>query len=195
MSSNEYHFITHWQVKAALREVVDIIGDAESLPRWWPAVYLEVRVLEPGDAHGIGRRVSLYTKGWLPYTLRWSFRVTEANPPHGFTLVADGDFVGRGIWTFMADGDCVNITYDWKIEAEKPLLKRLSFVMKPLFAMNHRWAMARGEESLCLELERRHVPAAARRSIAPPPPATPSHPLRWLVYLLGFRERGRLIWT
>jgi len=186
MAANEYHFITHWQVKAALREVVDIIGDAESLPRWWPSVYLDVRVLEPGDADGIGRRVSLYTKGWLPYTLRWSFRVTEANAPHGFTLVAEGDFVGRGVWTFAQNGECVDIAYDWRIEAEKPLLKRLSFVMKPLFSMNHRWAMARGEESLRLELERRHTPAAARRSIAPPPPATPSNPLRWLVYVLGF---------
>lgn len=190
MAANEYHFITHWQVKAALREVVDIIGDAESLPRWWPSVYLDVRVLEPGDADGIGRRVSLYTKGWLPYTLRWSFRVTEANTPHGFALVAEGDFVGRGVWIFAQNGDCVDITYDWKIEGEKPLLKRLSFVLKPLFAMNHRWAMARGEESLRLELARRHTPAAARRSIAPPPPATPNNPLRWLAYMLGFHGKG-----
>jgi hypothetical protein len=48
--------------------------------------------------------VDLYTKGWLPYTLRWQFRVTESRSPYGFTIEALGDFVGRGIWTFAQDG-------------------------------------------------------------------------------------------
>jgi hypothetical protein len=42
--------------------------------------------------------------------------------------------------------------------------------MKPLLAANHRWAMARGEESLRLELERRQAPDAAARARVPAPP-------------------------
>ena len=61
-----------------------------------------VKVLEEGDENGMGRVVSLYTKGWLPYTLRWEFRVTDVHPT-GFALVAWGDFDGRGIWTFEQD--------------------------------------------------------------------------------------------
>jgi hypothetical protein len=87
MASNDYHFITHWRVQSMLKEVSDIIGDAAALTRWWPSVYLDVRVLEPGDEHGLGKVVSLYTKGWLPYTLRWDFRVTDVRQD-GFTLVA-----------------------------------------------------------------------------------------------------------
>jgi hypothetical protein len=49
----------------------------------------------------------------------------------------------------------VDIAFDWRIHAEKPLLKRLSFVFKPIFEANHRWAMARGEECLVRELARR----------------------------------------
>ena len=45
----------------------------------------------------------------------------------GFSLKAQGDFEGQGIWTFQQDGDWVRITYDWCIVAEKPLLKTLSF--------------------------------------------------------------------
>ncbi len=116
MASNDYHFITHWCVQGALKEVSDIIGDARELTRWWPSVYLDVRVLEPGDEHGLGKVVSLYTKGWLPYTLRWDFRVTSVQRD-GFALVASGDFDGRGIWIFEQDGPWVNITYDWKISA------------------------------------------------------------------------------
>lgn len=168
-ATNDYHFITVWRVESTIDEVSTILGDAADLVRWWPSVYLEVKVLEPGDERGLGKVVSLYTKGWLPYTLRWSFRVTEIRDD-GFTLVASGDFEGRGIWTFEQDGAWVNITYDWKIKAEKPLLRYFSFVMKPLFSANHRWAMAKGEESLKLEIARRHAASAEELARIPAPP-------------------------
>ena len=85
-------------------------------------------------------------------------------------LEAWGDFHGRGIWTLEEVGPVANVTYDWKIRADKPLLRYLSFLLKPIFATNHRWAMAKGEKSLKLELARRRAPAprdAAR--ISPPP--------------------------
>lgn len=173
MASNDYHFITHWRVESTCREVTEILGNGTDLMRWWPSVYLEVRQLKAGDENGVGGVTDLYTKGFLPYTLRWKFTVTEAHHPHGFSLEAEGDFVGRGIWTFEQDGDFVNIVYDWKISAEKPLLKNLSFLIKPFFSANHRWAMAKGEESLKLELRRRHAKTPEERAkVPPPPPAT-----------------------
>jgi hypothetical protein len=174
---SDYHFVTHWRVEATRQEVSDVLGDAAGLARWWPSVYLDVRVVEPGDDKGIGRVVDLYTKGWLPYTLRWRFRVTESDPPRGFALAAEGDFVGRGAWTFEQDGRHVDIRYDWRIRADKPLLRRLAFVMRPLFEANHRWAMARGEESLALELARRRAASAEERAAIPPPPG-PTWPHR-----------------
>jgi len=62
------------------------------------------------------------------------------------------------------------ITYDWRISAEKPLLKNLWFVLKPVFEANHRWAMALGEESLRLELARRRATSDAARARVPAPP-------------------------
>lgn len=181
MNSNEYHFITHWSVKSTVEEVFEIIGNAPDLVRWWPSVYLDVQELAPGDEYGLGKVVSLYTKGWLPYTLRWQFRVTEARYPYGFTLEAWGDFVGRGIWTFEQDGDWVNITYDWKIQADKPLLRYLSFLFKPIFSANHHWAMARGEESLYLELARRHAAPEEHALIPAPPGPTTSSPIPLMI--------------
>jgi hypothetical protein len=157
MPANVYHFVSHWRVAATIEDVSTILGAAEDLPRWWPSVYVRVEVLEPGDEHGIGKVVRLHTRGRLPYTLTWSFRVVEARPPHCYTIEAFGDFVGSGVWTFTQDGAWADITYDWRIRAEKPLLKWLSLIFKPLFAWNHRWAMARGEESLRRELQRLHV--------------------------------------
>lgn len=155
MPSNEYHYITHWRVKGTVEEVSEILSQATDLVRWWPSVYLDVQEGEAGDEKGVGKVIHLYTKGWLPYTLRWSFRVTESTYPHGFALEAWGDFVGRGIWTFKQNSEWAEVTYDWKIRADKPLLRYLSFLMKPIFGANHQWAMRMGEESLKLELMRR----------------------------------------
>jgi len=177
VAAHEYRFITHWRLPGSIEDVAAILGDPLNLPRWWPAVYLDVRELAPGDARGVGRVVDLYTKGWLPYTLRWRFIVTELDPPRRIALEASGDFVGRGTWTLEQDGDTADISYDWRLRAEKPLLRRLSFLLKPLFAANHRWAMAQGERSLRLELVRRAASPAARTRLPPPPGPTSSRPL------------------
>lgn len=172
MTSNEYHFVTSWRIEGTCEEVSDILKNATDLPRWWPSVYLRVEEMKTGDKDGIGKEVDLYTKGWLPYTLRWQFRVTESRHPYGFSLEAWGDFNGRGIWTFEQDGKFVNITYDWKIRADKPLLSALSFIFKPIFSANHRWAMDRGEESLKLELARRRASTPEEAARIPAPPGT-----------------------
>ena len=170
MTANEYHFITHWRVEGTCGEIADVLGDPLGLTRWWPAVYLAVEEIRPPDARGLGRRVRLHTKGWLPYTLKWEFEVVESRYPYGFTIVASGDFEGQGVWTFRPDDRFVDIEYDWRIRAEKPLLRSLSFLLKPIFEANHRWAMARGEESLKLELARRRATSDAARTELPPPP-------------------------
>lgn len=173
MSAKSYHFITHWEVDATCKEVYDILGEADDLVRWWPSVYLDVKILEPGQPGGLGKVVALFTKGWLAYTLIWQFRVTEVHPDNhsGFSIAATGDFEGAGVWTFRQDGNRCHIVYDWRISAEKPLLKYLSFLMKPLFSANHRWAMAKGLESLKLELRR----FRGEQNVPPPPPPTFPH--------------------
>ncbi len=168
--SRQYEFLSRWRVEGTCGEIADILADAPALARWWPSVYLHVEELEPPDARGLGRRVRLHTKGWLPYTITWESEIVESNYPHGFSLVATGDFDGRGVWTFEQDGSSVDITYDWRLSAEKPLLRNLSFLLKPVFEGNHRWAMAQGEESLKLELARRRATSDAARASIPPPP-------------------------
>jgi uncharacterized protein YndB with AHSA1/START domain len=177
VAANDYHFITHWRVPGRIEDVAAILGDPLDLPRWWPSVYLDVRELAPGDAEGRGRVVDLHTKGWLPYTLRWRFQVTELDPPRRIALEASGDFVGRGVWTLEQDGETADVIYDWRLRAEKPLLRRLSFLLKPLFAANHRWAMAQGERSLRLELARRAASDMERARLPLPPGPSSARPL------------------
>jgi hypothetical protein len=157
MLANEYHFVSTWRVEGTLTEVADLLEDARELVRWWPSVYLEVSELEPGSEHGLGRLIALRAKGWLPYTLRLKFRTVETNYPHGFILEASGDLEGTGVWKFESEGSMVKVVYDWRVRANKSLVRKLSFLLKPVFESNHRWTMARGEESLKIELARRHA--------------------------------------
>jgi hypothetical protein len=170
MSTSHYRFVTHWRVESTPEEVYGIIEDVTEFPRWWPAVWLRVEVLEHGDADGIGKMVRLTSKGWLPYILQWTARTEAKEFPNWVLLRASGDFDGEGRWTFRADGPHVDVKYVWTIAAKKPLLRYLSFLLRPIFAANHRWAMARGEESLRLELARRRATSQEQRARIPAPP-------------------------
>jgi hypothetical protein len=179
MAAADYHFIDKWRVEADVKEVSTILEDALSLPSWWPAVYFEVQELEAGGEHGVGKLISLRAGGWLPYTLRINFRTIKSQYPHGFSMEATGDLEGTGVWTFVQSGQYVDITYDWTIRVNKPLVRRLSLLLKPIFRSNHNWTMKRGEESLKLELLRRRN-ASARESVRIPEPPQPTwyHRLR-----------------
>jgi hypothetical protein len=97
--------------------------------------------------------------------------------PHGFALEAEGDFVGRGAWHFVQLGARVCARYDGRIRATKPRLRLSSFLLKPVCAANHRWAMRRGDVSLRLELRRRRARSERERRRIPAPPAPT---IRWL---------------
>jgi hypothetical protein len=79
MPDNAYHFISQWRVEGTCGEVADVLGDPLALPRWWPSVYVDVWEVRPRSerrrgpartvnnvASGVGQRVKLQTKGWLP---------------------------------------------------------------------------------------------------------------------------------
>ena len=152
MASNDYHFVTCWRFDAPIERVYDLISHPLDYPRWWPEVYLAVTEVTPGDSNGLGRVIDLHTKGRLPYTLRWRARTVEVRKPVHLAIEATGDFVGQGVWTLAAQNGVTDVTFDWRLRADKPMLRYLSFLLKPAFSANHRWAMARGEENLRREL-------------------------------------------
>ncbi len=115
--------------------------------------------------------LALHTKGCLPYTLRWRLTVTGVERPHLLALRAEGDCVGVGTWTLAGDAQQVDLRFDWTMRANKPLLRSLSWLLAPLFTANHSWAMARGLDSLRLELRRRRATSEAERRAVPKAPA------------------------
>lgn len=151
MAAHDYAFFTVWRVHAPREEVAAILAQALEFPRWWPDVYLAITAADSGS-------FLVHSRGWLPYTLRWWFAETERRLPETLALKAWGDLEGTGRWEFIQEGEDCLARFEWRVRAEKPLLRWLSPVLKPVFAANHRWAMARGQESLERELVRRRLP-------------------------------------
>jgi len=155
VATNDYVFLTEWRVEAPRELIYDVLSDGAGYPRWWPEVYLSARVEEAPDGGDVGKRVHLHTKGRLPYTLKWTAETVRVDRPAGFEIRATGDFDGRGVWTFEQEGPVTRVLFDWRLRADKPIIRALSFALKPVFGWNHRWAMARGCERLRQEVDGR----------------------------------------
>ena len=77
----------------------------------------------------------------------------DAARPCQIVTEASGDLSGTGIWSFEPLNAGTQVSFDWKVVAEKPLLKYGSFFFRPLFIANHDWVMACCERGLRQELE------------------------------------------
>jgi hypothetical protein len=151
-----YDFSTQWRFDdTEINEVADILEDTASLPRWWPELFQAVTIVRPGAEHALGQVADCRCKARLPYTLHFTYVVVEVRYPYGSTISSTGDLVGQGVWTLRSRARGVDVTYDWRVELRKPLLRLVSPVLRPLLAANHTWSMRRGESGLTREIARR----------------------------------------
>ena len=60
----------------------------------------------------------------------------------------DGDLRGRGTWTLAEIAGGTHVRFDWRVHADRPLLRALTPLLRPLFRWNHKWAIARAIEGL-----------------------------------------------
>lgn len=155
MAANEYHFLTEWRVAAPREIIYEILRAGREHPRWWPEVYLEARLIPSNRDDHIGDGVEFLTKGRLPYRLRWTAETARLSPFDSIEVTASGDFVGQGVWNLQSQGEETLIRFDWRIRADKPILRWFSPVFKPIFSWNHRWAMDTGLVRLRAEAARR----------------------------------------
>lgn len=169
MALHDYHVTTTWEVEGSLDEVVAILREPATLTRWWPAAFLAVEeAASPAGRRGSAGRV--LSKGWLPYTLCFEFDTIEQTDAPGVVVRVTGDFEGRCVCTVADRGSRLTIVFDWEVRVHKPVIRRCSWLLRPVFIANHLWVMARGLESLRLELARRRGEAGLGGASLPPPP-------------------------
>jgi hypothetical protein len=87
-------------------------------------------------------------KGRLPYTLRTRSKIVSMDAPNRFEVEVVGDLTGRGVWTLSPRGDGVHVHFDWRVIADRPLLRYLTPILRPVFRWNHNWSIKRAIEGL-----------------------------------------------
>ena len=145
-SRGEYVFVDEWDVAAPIEAVFTALANARTYPDWWRPVYLDVEADGPLAVGQVSRQ---HFKGRLPYHLNTSSRIVRLESPHLVEADVEGDLRGNGVWTLTVLGDTsTHVRFDWKVFADKPLLRVLTPLLRPLFRWNHNWAIARAMEGL-----------------------------------------------
>jgi uncharacterized protein YndB with AHSA1/START domain/quercetin dioxygenase-like cupin family protein len=140
-----YVFVDQWHVAAPPDAVFAAVADARTYPEWWRPVYLEVDADGPAE---LGKSSRQHFKGRLPYHLHTRSTVTAIDPPRSITAEVDGDLRGRGTWTLTPTETGTAVRFDWRVHADRPLLRALTPMLRPLLRFNHAWAIARAVDGL-----------------------------------------------
>ncbi|MCB9148735.1 MAG: SRPBCC family protein [Caldilineaceae bacterium] len=148
LNANRYYFLDEWSVPASVNEVWPYIVNGGDYPRWWGMVYDKVESLNAMAGDQVGAQAAVQAHGRLPYTIHFTSEVTAVTAPTMMSLKAYGDLTGTGTWRLTPTKAGTSVTFEWIVQADKPLLRLLSPLVKPVLAENHRWTMRQGEAAL-----------------------------------------------
>jgi Activator of Hsp90 ATPase homolog 1-like protein len=151
MASNKYHFEDHWEVPFPIENVWEVLSRPREFPVWWQGVYLSAEPLDHSSTEPrVGARVAAVARGWLPYKLHFTIETIELQKPTLIVFKASGDFETDGSRWILArnNNGGTHVVLDWNPIVEKPIVKLLSPILKPIFRWNHNWTMIRGQRQI-----------------------------------------------
>ncbi len=149
MAAHVFKFDESWNIPGAtVEEVYDVLARGELLPRWWKGVYLEAERLTPGEEPEVGGKLRAKVRGFLPFTLNFVVEATELDPPRKVAVRTCGDLEGAWSATLTQRGDGVHVALLFEVRIDRPGMRFLAPLLRPLFALNHYWTTPRGERGL-----------------------------------------------
>jgi len=147
-AADQYRFLDKWFIPHPIDVVFEELLHAEDYPRWWGEAWK--RVTPIGDARPgmVGARSEVIAGGFLPYTITLELEVMRVERPHLIVVASRRDLEGAGTWRLREFDGGAAVSYEWNVRAGKPLIRRFSPLVKPLFRANHTWVMRHGEADL-----------------------------------------------
>jgi hypothetical protein len=137
---NFYSFHSTWRVDLPPEDAYRLLREIGDYDKWWPEIKEMHRIDED--------RVDIRARALLPYDLRFVGEAKEDPERRVLELRMTGDLEGFSRFTIEPEGEGSRLMFEEQVVANKPLLRRLALVARPLFAANHWVMMKRGEEGL-----------------------------------------------
>ncbi len=117
------------------------LKDLRTYAKWWPEVKSVIPVSE--------EKAVLLIMGLLPYALEFLMEKLTEDPEAGvLSAQMTGDLIGFSSFKVQPEGDGCRLIYDQEVDVSKRLLRILAPVARPIFRLNHRLMMHRGEKGL-----------------------------------------------
>lgn len=141
---NHYHFHSQWLIHAPVAAVYALINKAEAWPLWWPAVLI-VRADTATDG------TEMQHQEWrtpFGYSFSFDLKLIERQPNQLLAAAVSGMLEGTGIWRFAAVPEGCRVTFEWKVRTNVAWINKLSWLLRPVFAYNHRLVMRQGRKGL-----------------------------------------------
>jgi uncharacterized protein YndB with AHSA1/START domain len=148
MPANDYVFVEEWFIPAAAEDVWTLIADGRLLPQWWRGVYLEAEPLGEYTEPKVGQRLRAKARGFLPYRLNFIIETTELERPRVVAVRTHGDLTGSWRATLTQEEGGTRVHTEERVSADKPALRFLSPILKPVFARNHYWTTPRAQAGM-----------------------------------------------
>jgi hypothetical protein len=153
MATNYYIFIDKFIAPCGIETAYYYIKQIEEYPRWWGKVYKKIIKLKDAPPDEAGAKYRITVGGFLPYTLTIENEVTHIDRPYLIRFNADGDLQGKGVWSFRELEEGTAITFDWRVAANKRIIRLFSFLLKPLFKANHHYCVVKAKEGMENDLQ------------------------------------------
>ena len=121
-----FRFDRSWHFGLSPQELWATLSRTEQYRSWWPWLR-EFDAQDDGDALRTGAVARVVIQAPLPYQLRCTIRVVDAEPDRRLVTVVDGDLSGPA-----------------RLELQAPLLRSFARVARPAMAWAHDRVVERG---------------------------------------------------
>ena len=131
---HRFILISRWRLQDSPAAVWQLLTDIDVWPLWWHAA----RCTQRAASSPLGDVAELNWRSALPCAVGLRIKTVVAERPHRIECHAQGDLQGVGTWLLEpADGGWVDVTYRWEVRLDRPWMRLLSILLRPLFEWNH----------------------------------------------------------
>ena len=142
-----FSFVTLWRFEADADEVWEILVDPGSWPEWWNG--LESSDVDHRNVAAVGSTSDLVWRAPLGYRLRLQLTLTEVEAERGhLAFTSDGDLVGQGSCDVLSTEYGSSVQIRWRVAPTKTWMRSLSYVLTPVYRVNHATLMRAGQKGL-----------------------------------------------